>query len=1096
MLAIIFLIALVAIILITAMIIQLANINNRKSKITAAFALLFIGMLLTKFPLDGWCMSIISIFGLLAIFIGQIQLVLYLDKKGRIGALLLLFSSVCSIFFLPLRFLNTLIHDLPPFMQNAMLEETLSSLNYTYLSFLGTDLFSLINLFDVLLPVIASVLWLCYEPFKKVKAAIILLLINQSIWTTIHLMGYIPSTQELVINLNYYIINCICGLLLVVGYYMLVTRTSTPNGEVNRGTRSLLLMTFGLIFSLFILTDNDSKFIFISLLGIIIWLIGVGCIRSYSPNRRGTGGFITYGILMIFSLIIHFLPSLIGDILAVIIQIPAYTILSIAFFRFAGNDLFRGKNGMRTMGSLSILLIIFSIIYLIPLVGEPLSALFFSIFAAPIILIAWRNAIVSQVDAGLTEPQVETATEEVETVIASAPVAVAASKNYRTCLTNIFKSKNRLITGIIALVVLIIGVLGYSLYSNSDSQEVDYTLIPVRSENGLYGFMNLKGDTIIAPQFESVMLFRCGLAMVTIPESGKSNIGFINKKGELVIPATYIRASSFSDNIAWVIEENGAPKAIDKNGKTRFELTQAVEVYPFYDGLAAFSIRNLHGEGKLYGFVNKSGKIAIEPQYESVLSFHGGMATVVNEQKKIGFINKKGVLVIPFKYDKVNIPSGNIFMDNGQAVVQLYGKPVVIDKKGKHVIEGQFDAVFADGDDYLIASEGKMGWCDKSGKIIIIPQFAAARPFNGQKLAPASFDGKQYGYVDRQGVFQINPQFDGAACFINSQMACVKSGYSYGIIDTKGAYLVKPQADYWPSEFSRPESLESYSYSLYSDYVDVDTITNTVKTIFTGNLFDGMKMGTTIQQAMSKYSLQDNSFNATDQTYTLRETVVTPYFTVSVKAVRDAKHHSRVSDGWWGYNNVLNKAASLNDFILVLSFDNSYDDKLDYISEKLNEALHIDNHGGKIGSMSVIIIPSLINSSIEIYVGEEISALAKSKIKEGAAIAETEPEFEEDIYIKYTYKGAINDQYEIEMVMYRLDGNIDAQYRYTSNNKWISLERIYPDEAGSSMVLEERVDNNITGTFSGTLTDDEYSGTWVSADGSKSYPFSVKIVKE
>lgn len=401
--AIILLIALIVNTLVIVMIMQLSNLSNRKSKATAAFALLFIGMLLTKFPLDNWCMTIISIFGLLAILIGQIQLAISLDKEGRIGAILLLCASGFSFIFLPIRVIGALTNLLPSFMQNEMLEEIQFSLNQVYSSFFSYDMLELINWLFVLLPVIASVLWLCYEPFKKVKTAIILLLVNQSIWVIIRLMNYFPSTQGFVSNLNDDIINGICGLLLVIGYYMLVTRTSTPSGEVNRGTRSLLLMTFGLIFSFFILMDNDSKFIFISLLGIIVWLIGVACMRSYNPNKKGTGGFITYGILMIVSLLIHFLPSLIGDILAVIIQIPAYVILTISFFRFAGNALFEGKSGMLSMGMLSILLIIVSIIYLIPFVGEPLSALLFSVLATPIILIAWRNAIVSQVDAELTE---------------------------------------------------------------------------------------------------------------------------------------------------------------------------------------------------------------------------------------------------------------------------------------------------------------------------------------------------------------------------------------------------------------------------------------------------------------------------------------------------------------------------------------------------------------------------------------------------------------------------------------------------------------------------------------------------------------------
>lgn len=55
----------------------------------------------------------------------------------------------------------------------------------------------------------------------------------------------------------------------------------------------------------------------------------------------------------------------------------------------------------------------------------------------------------------------------------------------------------------------------------------------------------------------------------------------------------------------------------------------------------------------------------------------------------------------------------------------------------------------------------------------------------------------------------------------------------------------------------------------------------------------------------------------------------------------------------------------------------------------------------------------------------------------------------------------------------------------------IQLRGQLTEDGYEYLVLEEYVGMNMTGKFEGTLTRNAYSGTWTSADGEKSYPFSV-----
>jgi hypothetical protein len=85
-------------------------------------------------------------------------------------------------------------------------------------------------------------------------------------------------------------------------------------------------------------------------------------------------------------------------------------------------------------------------------------------------------------------------------------------------------------------------------------------------------------------------------------------------------------------------------------------------------------------------------------------------------------------------------------------------------------------------------------YIDKTGKIIINPQFDSASDFH-EGMAWAKF-GKQYGYIDKTGKLVINPQFDFVGDF-HGPLASVglqPSGASTraGYIDKSGKYIWNP----------------------------------------------------------------------------------------------------------------------------------------------------------------------------------------------------------------------------------------------------------------------------------------------------------------
>src|SRR2546428_11275103 len=70
----------------------------------------------------------------------------------------------------------------------------------------------------------------------------------------------------------------------------------------------------------------------------------------------------------------------------------------------------------------------------------------------------------------------------------------------------------------------------------------------------------------------------------------------------------------------------------------------------------------------------------------------------------------------------------------------------------------------------IISKDRKWGYIDKTGKMIIQPQFEDIRFFS-EGLACVTVDGKKYGYIDKTGSFVITPQYDAALSFSNGRAA-------------------------------------------------------------------------------------------------------------------------------------------------------------------------------------------------------------------------------------------------------------------------------------------------------------------------------------
>ena len=243
--------------------------------------------------------------------------------------------------------------------------------------------------------------------------------------------------------------------------------------------------------------------------------------------------------------------------------------------------------------------------------------------------------------------------------------------------------------------------------------------------------------------------------------------------------------------------------------------------------------------GDNWGFMDRTGRVVIQPQFSDVGDFFDGLArVVVNAGKKYKscFIDETGKTAIPCTFD------GAMDFSEGLAPVRVGRLWGYIDRTGKMVIQPQFQgaAEISDGlgrflvwdriqcsrqsytkDDAptyafamhdttfqftsgCFAEHQRFGFVDKKGQVVIKPEFFAAEDFS-EGLAAVRIEESatsKYAFIDKVGAIVIPPQFDQAYSF-SEGLAAVETGFraeggkkvagKWGFIDKSGKFVVSPR---------------------------------------------------------------------------------------------------------------------------------------------------------------------------------------------------------------------------------------------------------------------------------------------------------------
>lgn len=247
---------------------------------------------------------------------------------------------------------------------------------------------------------------------------------------------------------------------------------------------------------------------------------------------------------------------------------------------------------------------------------------------------------------------------------------------------------------------------------------------------------------------------------------------------------------------------------VNRNGKVIIE-PRYQWAEDFSEGLAAVMV------GDHWGFIDASGKTVIEPRYSWAGSFKEKRA-VVQMEGKYGYIDQYGYLAAGALFDLADD------FHEGLAVVKTGGKCGFLDTSGNMVLEPDYDWAghFSEGLALVLAGT-TYGYINRSGAMVVelptpeglplsSPQASASgggeaeldivqwqkllsyHAFSGG-MAVLEKDGK-FGFIDRSGETVITPQFDSVDSF-SEGLAAVRTGRKWGFIDTSGRTVIDPGFD-------------------------------------------------------------------------------------------------------------------------------------------------------------------------------------------------------------------------------------------------------------------------------------------------------------
>lgn len=295
-----------------------------------------------------------------------------------------------------------------------------------------------------------------------------------------------------------------------------------------------------------------------------------------------------------------------------------------------------------------------------------------------------------------------------------------------------------------------------------------------------YGIVDSDGKNVLEPQYTDIEALgednKAGY--IVKDESGK--YGIVDYSNNKVLDIKYDSIQKIYGNDMYVVTVSGKQKLIKKDG-TDILTTGFTEIKQI---LSSQENAVIYTKSNKYGVMNTSGEILLEPSYDSLKETKAGIF-IAKKDGKYGIINLSKEEKVPFQYEQITYnkiadiyvledSNFNSTVLNSNLETKLTGILVDLDTiKGyikmrvndeykyynlKFEEKKEID-IFPSRTMFLSKKDGKYGFVDKNGKVIVDYIYDDATEQNDYGYAGIKKDGK-WGSIDSKGNVVQQPTYD------------------------------------------------------------------------------------------------------------------------------------------------------------------------------------------------------------------------------------------------------------------------------------------------------------------------------------------------
>jgi hypothetical protein len=321
---------------------------------------------------------------------------------------------------------------------------------------------------------------------------------------------------------------------------------------------------------------------------------------------------------------------------------------------------------------------------------------------------------------------------------------------------------------------------------------------------GFIGFVNKKGKLVVPAQYESIGEVRNGNFIVR--KNGRD--GLINTSGEILIDNKY-KELNFQDNETIIAKNFCLWQVKDSLNKLiqKFEadsiLAESDSAYRCYVNERTFSSRHKakhilssvqpekiltqnnfpYTTWKYKGktaYENSDCNLVVPPVYDSVKYISSDRIFIVYWKNKIGILENDGSEIMPLtsKYQKV------YDFHNGRARILKDGRYGFLDRFGNVRVSPQYENVqdFSEGFAAVFLA-GKWGFIDKNENLIVQPFYSEVKPFSHGTARVK--EKNKWSFVDSKGIKITTTPYDEIIATEYKKWIIV-SNKKYGLADSSG----------------------------------------------------------------------------------------------------------------------------------------------------------------------------------------------------------------------------------------------------------------------------------------------------------------------